>query len=110
MSFHQYMMSSTVQGWPSDHLSPSRKCSVHLVVSGVDSQLSTRPGPISSPSLSQRSGEWPYMLSWTIWLMPSPPQLLVHCMVPPYLPVLSQACGGTYGCLGRRWSTAGSEP
>src|SRR5262245_61782385 len=63
MSFHQYITSLTVKGWPSDHLIPSRTWKVHLVASGVDSQLSTQPGPISSPSLSQRNGEWPYWLS-----------------------------------------------
>src|SRR5262245_17216847 len=102
MSSHQYMMSFTVKGSPSDHLTPSRKWNVHLVVSSLCSQLSARPGPISRPSLSQRSIECPYMLSWTIVPIPSPPQLLVNCSVPPYLPALSQACGGTYGVLGTR--------
>src|SRR5919199_426635 len=65
ISSHQKRISSTVQGWPSDHLSPLRKWKVHWLVSALDSQLSARPGPISCPSRSQRNGEWPYILSAT---------------------------------------------
>src|SRR5262245_53376773 len=101
MSFHQYMTSAVVNGLPSDHLMPSRMWNVHLLVSSLCSQLSAQPGPISRPSLSQRSGEWPYWLSSMMCWTPHS-QFAVVWMTPPYLPVVSQGCGGTYGFLGRR--------
>src|SRR5215207_1636679 len=94
MSSHQYIMSLVVNGSPSDHFTPSRKCSVHLLASGLDSQLSTRPGPISRPSLSQRNIEWPYWLSSIICLTPHS-QFAVVWMTPPYFPAVSQGSGGT---------------
>ena len=96
MSSHQNMMSSVENGSPSDHFTPLRKCSVHTEASALDSQLSTSPGPMAWPSLSQRSSEWPYMYSWCAPLSLSPVTVL---MAPPYLPGLIQLCGTTYGPL-----------
>ncbi len=107
MSSHQYMTSSVVHGSPSDHFSPLRKWKVNSFWSALTSHFSARPGPMSSPSLRKRVGDGPYMYSNMHQLSDDE---MVMCTSPPYLPLVTQLCGTTYGFSGSRSSTFGSFP
>ena len=104
-SLYQNMMSSAVNGSPSDHLLPSRRLMVHWVKSSFGSTLSAYFISTLAPSMEKRTRP-----SLTMRMRPlrSDGPVKPRCQMPPYWPISGASM--TYGFLGRRSSTGGSVP